>query len=902
MNIKIEKNRWIRKTGLLLFAVVMLLYAAIGFTDSTFGLFQTGEESIGPNMTVDASQNIVTVSNEAALRLAAENSLFNDILPVSAPSQRRYITLGADITLHSPLVITSDCNLDLNGYTLDLNGNGVELRNSYHGYLLIINGVIANGHSQTAYFDIVTPNAVVQYDVSGGASLIRTLTFDTPSVLQAALDMAETALSYGDAGNHFHSDIMLPTHYYGYPVDFDYVSANPAILGPNGKVTIADTSDTVEVGLTLTVSANSSSAQRAFTVKLTGIQNYAAWSAIGVEMFDHFFDEYRSEESTYTIFSDIIMPLQESYIADGTEIAEYNYRSLLSPDPQSGEVAGDIVFDTNHATLKARLLSSDNIYLEVTCVYGGQSSSRIYSLTSQNYNDVYQLANTIVGELYNHQLDVFQEQSFASGYTEYALSDGAQYSAMGVTSIQYALLNNDGTYVIDNGVLKVAAGFQPSEIQLIFLETEIQFGSAQVIVNIPIVYFESADVNERFLAYFMFFNGLLAERTNYNRTYTSFEMPFCYYGRMPIIKFEIYEDQNLYTGDAVTLTFVTSSQSYTTAQYDTLIAGLDAAGLNTLLNDTEARWEINIDWDELSHESMNIRLKYYYKFHLAIGWGSSDEYFSNFTVPGIINNIDIPDATLYAKLLNAFSPGEQRILAAKITRKPPVDIFAITLNTGETINSFKGIELLTGVTKLQLSNVGLTDAGLSYVAQLIQLEYLDISGNALTDIYALDTLTNLKIIDVSQNAIRRFNVLENFPYLEKAYVYDNIISGWYGYLYGSGGFFSIRVYLRLTSAGVEVYWEDDTTSFRETDVNLDNYNALNSIVYQQLIPEGAAISGVYASLSKAYQDYSVTPTSGFLHSNSVSFGTDGDGGFYIQFSSGFWGLTSYRVYFEVMYY
>jgi hypothetical protein len=108
--------------------------------------------------------------------------------------------------------------------------------------------------------------------------------------------------------------------------------------------------------------------------------------------------------------------------------------------------------------------------------------------------------------------------------------------------------------------------------------------------------------------------------------------------------------------------------------------------------------------------------------------------------------------------------------------------------------------------------------------------------------------------------------------------------------------------MRLTNRGVAVYRDDAQTVFRETDVDMGRYNALNSIVYQYRLPEGVPIRDVYSSFSRAYQHYSVTPTSGFLHINNISFGTDGEDGFYIQFASGILGLSTYRVYFEIVRY
>ena len=203
--------------------------------------------------------------------------------------------------------------------------------------------------------------------------------------------------------------------------------------------------------------------------------NYEWWAEKGLELFDSFFSRYSSGEDEHTIYTDVVLPLEERYIASGGDVAQYQYRSLAQPYESADEIVGDIETFEDYAVLKARIVAMDITYLEVNCVYGSESASKIYTIINQSYNDIYQIANMIIEELFNNQIDIFKEDSFDSGYTEYALSSGEEYLNFGVIQISYALINNDGTYVIEQGVLKVANGFQPTEIQLIFLQVNIKF-------------------------------------------------------------------------------------------------------------------------------------------------------------------------------------------------------------------------------------------------------------------------------------------------------------------------------------------------------------------------------------------------------------------------------------------
>ena len=158
------------KTITLIFLSLMLL---IVFSEKSLGNFSSEDFYISDQMTIDSSQDTILVSSEAALRIAAQNDIFNDILPISDYQKRRYIKFESDIKLNSTLYINSDCNLDFNGYTLDLNGNNLVIENTYHANLLIIGGEVINSRSIEANLDIITPNAVIECDLVDNQSLIR---------------------------------------------------------------------------------------------------------------------------------------------------------------------------------------------------------------------------------------------------------------------------------------------------------------------------------------------------------------------------------------------------------------------------------------------------------------------------------------------------------------------------------------------------------------------------------------------------------------------------------------------------------------------------------------------------------------------------------------------------------
>lgn len=176
-----------------------------------------------------------------------------------------------------------------------------------------------------------------------------------------------------------------------------------------------------------------------------------------------------------------------------------------------------------------------------------------------------------------------------------------------------------------------------------------------------------------------------------------------------------------------------------------------------------------------------------------------------------------------------------------------VNVTAIKLdNIGISDMSAFGNFAESALTALSMKNCGITDAILyggnaqSYLYN-IDLVSVDLSQNAvistdsllsrtvvslnlsrqtdgsLTDISGLENLYLLQTLDISRNAIFRFETLTKFSHLAEARVYGNRVTGAFS-MYGTDGYLNIPYYVKLLKDGtVNIYANSadttDTLSF-----------------------------------------------------------------------------------------
>ena len=86
----------------------------------------------------------------------------------------------------------------------------------------------------------------------------------------------------------------------------------------------------------------------------------------------------------------------------------------------------------------------------------------------------------------------------------------------------------------------------------------------------------------------------------------------------------------------------------------------------------------------------------------------------------------------------------------------------------------EGTKYLDNITELDLSGTGITR--LNFILDFNSLEYLNLSGNGITNIYIFEYSTNIKSIDLSGNQISDISALQNIYYTEYLNLADNQIT------------------------------------------------------------------------------------------------------------------------------
>ena len=319
-----------------------------------------------PTMTVaDNGLNTVNISTETDMIKQSRDTSSGDSSTVSVESpeattntNRKTLYLLNDITLTKDLVITADCQINLNGNTLYLNGHTVTVTHGYAGTFVIDNGVIcADTASDIIYIDTI--NAIVVTDVTVTmnsetqvvSDFVKVISYDEKwlaynifyRIAEVLTDQKTTAndrMTYAEVHEYFTVDNdengypdnadfsrlnFLPAHelcafhgtesapfyctyafndldlissYYGYSVDISYSSDNEAVLSSTGAVTPAVGVTNVILTVTLKDENAVTFATKAFNVHVINLADEASCASVAqVEIMGYFSERFGSVDT-----------------------------------------------------------------------------------------------------------------------------------------------------------------------------------------------------------------------------------------------------------------------------------------------------------------------------------------------------------------------------------------------------------------------------------------------------------------------------------------------------------------------------------------------------------------------------------------------------------------------------
>lgn len=671
--------------------LVLILTLIIGGNTILYAFFNVtgGEGDVNASASITETQaNTVTVSTSFELTKAVTDKKYNSSDKVS--TDRQTVRFNANIALNSALNITTDVNIDLNGYTLLTNGNAIEIRHFYHGIFDIFNGKVQG--SGADQINIYTPNAYIATDSLTLIGIeINAVTFDTAEMFNSVTAVIADKISgggrytsismsatlnrnrycarhattsdYNDCA-YVGYDLDLPIGYGNFDLNIEYLSSNTAVLTNDGVIGYGAAGGITDVVLTAKISYNGMTHTKEFNL--------------------HIYDNTHAESKEIVAINELIERLERYYYVGELEglgaVSLYYIPEAITLEKEYGGIglvyetigeSGIVVDSTVNNTEENFVISDDGKYWTMTlndeitelrlcgAISGAEIRIPVNGQTSQNINDNYSKALKIARILYGEEIVVTEEardkelgqasgKNYANGYRAYTLvTDSSAYSSSGVLAISYTLTNNaDATYTIADSTLKVmSANNPPTEIQAVNLCMRFDFDSEPqtVKINIPIRFDlqKKGDGNniEQFLPYYNYFDRLLAARTN-SFTYRDFKMPLGHGVRGAIYYYEIYN-----VDGTINDKYMTMSLAYTLNGVDYLktvneVIAMDSPLLQEIMLSGTAEWRMSFNIAELPVEDTQIILRYRYKFYgydQSVWYGANEPYYESvITVTGII--------------------------------------------------------------------------------------------------------------------------------------------------------------------------------------------------------------------------------------------------------------------------
>lgn len=742
------------------------------------------------------------VSSELDLRKIANDQYFNSFLKETDKSLRKIIKLLNNITLTADLEMTCDFNMDLNGKTFDLGGKILTVKHHYSADIAIFNGTIVSiASGGKLIFD--TPNAT--HSIPQGVidtSLIQYLSFDTISLRDRVFSFVEKEMLYGDSGNYYYTDVILPNHYYTYDITFNYTSSDPTVLSNAGKLLNTTMTKAINFSLVITMNTQVFAKTDPITVWVVPLSNKAKWLDIGTELFDRSIAKYLGESNCYYVSTNVLLISAVTYPG-----ITYSFSTANSSYLSGGN------------TLMASL-SSSTIDVTVTATIGGVSGTpfvRSFKATLQRTN--YTIVSDAMKVMFPNGSLTFNALT-----DTYTIPPASTFPG----TISFSFMNSATNYLLNNRVISVNTANPPTMTSQLYLNVDFYFNDANSthVLRRVKLNFNPTDgsdaggtgTNDYFSDFYFYLKSILTEKTNGLYTYTTFDMPKAY-NTAPKFKYRLvtqYANGSTYSGSPI-----------------------------VSVTDNGTTWGIAINTANVPLEDIKITVYYQYTFNAASETYLEYAQTSSFTIPGIVHSgTNITDQNLYNAVKATYCPSEAVLLTASLSASKP--LFEVHNNT---ISNFKGIEYLQNTTGFNFSGCAFAASNFSYITALKNLTSLNLASNGLTNLSSFPLTTNINSLDISANSINRFDYLEKAKALQYLYVY-----GQTGTLtnYGNNGVYNSFTFVTLSMKAVEVYKANATTKYVPTADEKTAAKVLSGIIYQFVAPSTTAAAGkIPATVAKA---------------------------------------------------
>ncbi len=587
------------------------------------------------------------------------------------------LKLDADVVLTATkdIWITADCNINLNGGSINLNGYRLIIRHAYAGQIVLSNGTITSAIGAASVL-IDAPNSKVVFEnvtLSENVTKVEAA-LDSTMLYENALDYAyqQIANANGDflqqlyvtntQQQHFTcgltdavdssciyqllgKDLDLLNYYYDIPITYE--SSDETIVSSKGNVLKAGS-----VSLKMTAGSQA----REWNVHVLTNDEIPHGSIYTLlQELSSYYDE---ADAVYDFGGEILLPLTNHYFNK-----EYFYRvyeedttnaisnsSELFNYFEKPNLNGEFIILKLTNNLKYLGIEVDGVAVQIP-IRGTSNGIHIDNNTYAKYIVYRNYGKGILIEG-KKAADGTISYSYSSNplgshlctYLNYDGGEGLNPYQVKYNGIQYKIVNDiDNVYTLDKAyetdesgvlVLKDATINIRKEptAQIAYLEITIDFDNgllpATVVTTIPIWYKEvtsegsgDSQTVSGFRPYYLYFNREILNASE-GYTYKSFEFPFTYNSNYPLywVDFTLTnEDPNVDLTGLFTIKFELKYASedpmvFTNYEdYKQYVNSLSADNRKKLL-DTRPYFQAVIDPTKIPFTNTKVTLNYHYSF------------------------------------------------------------------------------------------------------------------------------------------------------------------------------------------------------------------------------------------------------------------------------------------------
>ncbi len=574
------------KTLLISLSVVTVLGLAVGGTYAYFN-YTSSSNAVGIVTNIN-DETVVEVASFKELFACTKAEFYDDKSIVSSDDSRKIVKLTDDITLTDELYITADVHIDLNGHTLNLNGNALTFKHGYAGVFAVYDGVMETGDGgylcvdmENATFETysvnVTENGVsvnldehleivnldAKYTAYGAfyyavntisSSLNERVAFlDYKSVKDDGFTFSDNKFIFNkncsvatekESCAFIYKDIDFKYNYLSSDIVISYVSSNEDVLSNYGNYTAPSTME--DVTLAINVSSEKLSIDETVEIPLhvVNLSDEATKNAVGEALIKEYLEPYYRGKSLGDIFDDYYY-----YFPNATSLPTEAFDGLITYSYATTNLTDDAVETNSKVNGNAYSFNPNEDCFHLLVTVNGQVSPLKLNMYSTSLNDYKTVAWLMINELYGGSIvfDATVPKKDLYTYEEIRVNPSTKdfVDDFHITGVSYKLkedsevlshytLENDALYLIEDAPIMIKTPYVTMTLNYINEDNEPESVSVDLFVQYLDV---SGDSLSNYIPYYSAYDPLVVTSLT-----SSFAMPFAYGKGAPYNCFDFVTD------------------------------------------------------------------------------------------------------------------------------------------------------------------------------------------------------------------------------------------------------------------------------------------------------------------------------------------------------------------------